>query len=458
MPHSSNDPSTAGASATPAPRTVHDWTCPFCPLLCDDLTVEVGADGTLASAGACPRLAEALATFGPGDAQAGASVDGQPATLDAALDRAAQMLGTARRPLVGGLATDVAGTRALYALAAACGATLDHLHGASLSAATRVMQDRGAFFTTLSEVRSRADLVIVFGCRPSDRYPRFYARALGGNDALARECVFLCCEQDPEAAQAVPEAATQTLLPDADPFDVIAVWSALAEGRLPQTLQTLGGGAHAMADTLAELAARVAAAQYAVLVYEPAALPGTQPALLIEGLQRIVKTINRTTRAGALALGGDDGAATANQVVTWLSGLPLPLVVPCVARTAGTGQPEHDAHRYRSARLLAQGDADALVWIATFGPLALPDTLPAGMPAIVIGHPSLGAAASARGSGTVFIPAASPAIDTDGHLFRLDGSVVAPLTAARGAPLASVAAVAARLTERLTPSRGNAQS
>ena len=53
---------------------------------------------------------------------------------------------------------------------------------------------------------------------------------------------------------------------------------------------------------------RVAAARYTVFVYEPAALPQPHAALLIEALNRIVKTLNRTTRAGGLALGGDDGA------------------------------------------------------------------------------------------------------------------------------------------------------
>ncbi len=39
------------------------------------------------------------------------------------------------------------------------------------------MQDRGIFFTTLSEVRSRADLIVVFACEPALRYPRFFERA-----------------------------------------------------------------------------------------------------------------------------------------------------------------------------------------------------------------------------------------------------------------------------------------
>lgn len=459
------------------PSTVRDWTCPFCPLLCDDLTLTVEADGKLSAAGGCTRLAHALGTYGASDAQCPASIDGAPADFDAALAHAARTLGAARRPLIGGLATDVAGARALYALAAACGATLDHLHGHTMSAVTRVMQDRGAFFTTLSEIRTRADLIVFVGCRPSERYPRFYTRALG-NAGFTRELVFLGCDVDP-AAQSLPQVLTENLLPQLDLFDTVALWSALADGRRPTALSTLptatapttppadstlpttpalpsqpttptmraeGGAA---VDVLASLAARVAAARYAVIVYEPAALPPGQPALLIEGLHRIVKAVNRATRAACLALGGDDGALTVNQAVTWLSGLPLPLRVPSLASGEDTALPEHDAHLYRTARLCAEGGVDTLVWVASLGATRWPDALAADVPAIVIGHPALAAQAAARGAPTVFLPAASPGIDTNGHLFRLDGTVVAPLSPARQSPLVSVAAIATRLATQL---------
>ena len=318
------------------------------------------------------------------------------------------------------------------------------------------MQDRGAFFTTLSEIRSRADLVIFFRCRPSERYPRFYERVLG-EAAFARELVFVGCEAD-TAAKGLPKVLTETMLPHLDAFDLVALWSALAEGRPAAALNVLRDEGRAAVDVLAALVARIAAARYTVLVYEPAALPGTQPALLIEGLQRIVKAVNRTTRAGALALAGDDGALTVNQAVTWLSGLPLPLRVPGIAsardRSAVQGELEHDAHRLQTDRLLAEGGADTLVWISTFAPTRWPDTLPAAVPTIVIGHPTLAEAAAARGASTVFIPAATPAIDAPGHLFRLDGSVVAPLTAARRFALPPVAAIAAGIAVHLARSAG----
>jgi formylmethanofuran dehydrogenase subunit B len=456
-PHASapEAPGASGASCVPdASAITRDWTCPFCPLLCDDLVVDAHGDGSLSVPDTeCPRLSQALAQYGPAhDTQVRVIVDGDAADLDTALTRAAQMLGNARRPLFGGLATDVAGARALYPLAAGCGAILDHLHGDALTPATLALQDRGSFFTTLSEVRSRADLLVFFGCQPSRRYPRFFTRTMLST-ALERELVFVGCEMDPAAA-GVANVRTQTLLPAADPYDLLALWSALAEGRTPDVLHNGSNGVDASTvATLASLHARIAAARYTVLVYEPAALPGPHAALLIEALNRIVKAANRTTRAACLALGGDAGGLTVNQTMTWLSGMPLRTRVATPERLAGSAPLDHDPYRYRTDRLLADGEVDALLWVASFEPQAWPASLDPALALIVLGHPALADAAQARGANTVFIPVATPGIDSGGHLFRVDGSVVMPLAAARGAALEPVASIAAGLNERLREPR-----
>ncbi|MGF6374005.1 formylmethanofuran dehydrogenase subunit B [Paraburkholderia sp. RAU6.4a] len=443
------DPSTPSPSATRAAALTRDWICPFCPLLCDDLAAAAHDDGTLDVPDTeCPRLAHALAQYGATDAQCACTVDGNEVDKDAALASAAQLLANARRPLFGGLATDVAGTRALYPLAAACGAILDHLHGDALTPATLALQDRGSFFTTLSEVRARADLLVFFGCQPSRRYPRFFTRALAGTE-LARELVFVGCEADPAAA-GFAQTRIDTLLPDTDPYDTLALWSALAEGRDAAALSHGDGSAANVATALASLHARIAGARYTVVVYEPAALPAPHAALLIEALNRIVKAVNRTTRAACLALGGDDGALTVNQTVTWLSGLPLRTRVSMPAHAAGTAALDHDPYRYRTARLLAEREVDALLWISGFAPHAWPASLDPALALIVLGHPALADAARARGANTVFVPVATPGVDSGGHLFRVDGTVVMPLTAARGAALESVASIAAKLSGRLS--------
>ncbi|MEC5404547.1 formylmethanofuran dehydrogenase [Paraburkholderia sp. MPAMCS5] len=464
MHPSPTDPSTSspsGASNVPAASAAsatRHWVCPFCPLLCDDLAVESHDDATLSVHDtACPRLAQALACYGAADAQCRASVDGHDVDLDAALARAARILSSARRPLFGALATDVGGARALYTLAASCGAILDHVHGDALSAATHALQDRGSFFTTLSEVRARADLLLFFGCQPSRRYPRFFARTIEGT-STPRELMFIGCAPDP-AANVLANVRVDSILPDADPFDTLALWSAISDGRAPNALTDDAPHTTAALRTLEALQQRIASARYTVLVYEPASLPGPHAALLIEALNRIVKASNLAARAGCLALGGDDGALTVNQTVTWLSGLPLRTRVSTPARLAGTAPLDHDPYRYRTERLFAGREIDALLWVASFAPPMWPRALPDDLPAIVLGHPALAQAARERGEGTVFIPVATPGVDSGGHLFRVDGCVVMPLTAARGSALSStpsstlagVAAIAAQLAARVQP-------
>ena len=449
---SPTDPSTtspSGAAPSAAASITRDWTCPFCPLLCDDLAIESRDDATLAAQNTdCPRLLEALTHYGAADAQCSASIDGNAVDLDAALTRAAHILSSAPRPLFGALATDVAGARALYTLAAGCGAILDHRHGDAMSAATLALQDRGSFFTTLSEVRSRADLLLFFGCQPSRRYPRFFTRTIEGT-TTPRELVFIGCEADPAASgPGSGHVRVESILPDADPFDTLALWSTISDRRPPTSLHQDVADAQDAQRTLAALQAlqaRIDAARYTVLVYEPASLPGPHAALLIEALNRIVKASNLKSRAGGLALGGDDGALTVNQTVTWLSGLPLRTRVSTPARIAGTAPLDYDPYRYRTERLLANREVDALLWVASFAPPAWPEALPDDVPLIVLGHPALAQRAAARGKDTVFIPVATPAVDSGGHLFRVDSSVVMPLTAARRAGLPSVGTIAAKL-------------
>jgi formylmethanofuran dehydrogenase subunit B len=447
MPFSPAPTSNTGTQAASSPATagVRDWTCPFCPLLCDDITTIAHNDGALDAPDVdCPRLTHALTWFAGNPASAPA-VDDMDTDLDSALNRAIEILRSTKRPLFGGLATDVAGVRALYPLAADCGAILDHLHGDSMAASNAALQDRGAFLTTLSEVRARADLVIVFGSTPSANYPRFYERVLGGTDR-PRELIFLGCNVD-AAAEKVDNSSARCILKDADPFDLLATWSALMDGRSAASFIDTN-----MAAELAPLLARLSAASYTAVLYEPAALPKPHAALLIEALNWIVKAVNRTTRAGALALGGDDGALTVNQAVTWLSGLPLRTRVSTPTRLAGEPALDHDATRYATSRLLETHEIDALLWVSSYQPEPLPQALSDNIPVIVLGHPALRNLIGKRSASTVFIPVATPGIDKGGHLFRIDGSVVASLTATRASGLPTVAFIAERLHDALNQS------
>jgi formylmethanofuran dehydrogenase subunit B len=304
------------------------------------------------------------------------------------------------------------------ALACTTGAICDPAGGPALMHGLRALQDRGGFSTTLAEVRTRADLIVCMTGDPTPRYPEFFRR---------------CGVGEPEGAR------TEILPLHGDLFDTVALLAALVAGRLAAD----DGRVPA---ELAALAERLRAARYAVLVYETGPLPA-QGALIIEGIQRIVATLNRGTRAASLALGGDDGAATVNQVFAWLSGLPL-------RSRAGPMGLAHEPLCFDARRLLANGAVDLLLWVSSFGPQPAPPV--PDLPCIVLGHPrmQLRQEAQAPSRGQVFIPVSTPGIGSGGHLFRTDGSVLLPLRRLYDDGLPSVAEVVGRLTQAVRASSG----
>lgn len=398
------------------------WTCPFCPLLCDGFAVAVQAGGALALQGSdCPRATQALQRFAAPPHTA--SIDGVPATLEAALDAAAARLARSRQPLFAGLGTDIDGARALYPLACALGAITDAAGSDALLHTLRALQDRGQFTTTLAEVRNRADLIVCVGGSPHEALPEVWRR-LGIGEALVaqREIAFLGAPAD-AALAGVPGLTTTSLGAGDDLFDSVALLAAAVAQRRAE-----------LPPAIAALAERLRAARYAVLAFETARLPA-QGALLVETLNQIVTTLNRTTRAGLLPFGGADGSASVNQVHAWLSGLPL-------RSRAGPLGLEHEPLRWGAETLLASGDVDALLWVASYG--TEPPRPETSVPTVVLGGP--GVAAPAHG---VFIRVATPGIGVAGHLFRTDGVVALPLEALRDDGLPAVAEVARQLTHRV---------
>jgi len=415
------------------------WTCPFCPLACDHLGVEVGAGADAAAlvlrGGDCDRARRAVARFGAVPSDATSQVDGHACDLATAVAAAARLLAASRQPLFGGLGTDVAGARALYPLACSVGAICDADTGEALMRGLRALQDRGQFTATLAEVRTRADLIVFVGGVPTDLAPLIGLRCgIGDPQVPARTVIVL----GPAAGDAETLAAWSgqggvrvEILPlHGDLFDTLALLCAgVAELTLP-----------AAPEALRALALRLRAARYAVLVGTLARLP-LHGELLVEAVHRLIDGLNRSTRAAALWIGGGNGAATVNQTFTWLSGLPL--------RTrAGPAGLEHEPLTFGTARLLADDAVDALLWVSSFD--AETQAPPNRLPMVVLGHPALAAAAGRRsGLPTVFIPVATPGIGSPGHLFRTDGTVLMPLSAVYRDRLPTVADVAGLILSAL---------
>jgi formylmethanofuran dehydrogenase subunit B len=301
----------------------------------------------------------------------------------------------------------------------------------------RTMQDSGWVTATLAEVRNRADLVLFVGTDTAAITPRFVERCLAPTATLfgsiRRELVYLGDGLEP----ALGLDAGITTLPCAAAdlaSALLALRALLARGKVRG--ETVGALPLA---ALADLAAKLAAARYPIVVWAAGEFPGGSPDLLVGTLAGLIKELNARQRCAGLPLAGPDNIIGANQVCAWQTGVPL--------RTSfATGAPDHDPLRWDGATLLAGDAIDALFWLASLRDIPVPET---AVPTVALFRPDSTPARPVE----VAIPVGTPGLDHAGSLYRTDSVVSMPVRALRDTGLPAAAEVLRRIAGALAPSR-----
>lgn len=404
-------------------------TCPFCGLLCDDLGVSRDQERLKVRNTSCVK---AIAGFERPLPSTKPSIQGKDVELAEAITAAASFIRKARLPLFGGLATDVDGMRAVMALAERTGGIVDHALSEAQYRNFKVLQTTGWITTTLTETRNRADLILVVGSDVHKMHPRFFERIVCAPQSMfdttpKRAVVFLGKGLDTSAAVGPRIGEVITLpCPIEQVGEVLSALRAKLRGSPVQPVEIAG----VKPADIEALADRCRKASYGVMVWAPPSLDFANADLTVQLISDLVKDLNQTGRFAGLSLGGNEGAVTAGAVCAWQSGYPLRV-------SYASGRPDYDAFRYSISRMLAGGEGDLLVWIASFTPdLAAPATR---LPTVVLSTPGLPLAEPPA----VFIPVGTPGMDHAGRLIRCDNVVSLPLRNLQRSPLPRVADVLA---------------
>ena len=412
-------------------------TCPFCGLACDDLQVEVVDGSVRPTSNACMASRESYRRLDP--VESSPRIAGSAVGFADAVAHAASILKRSRLPLFGGFATDLSGARRVVQLADRCGGVIDHMNSPAKFRNLLAVQDAGWITTTLAEVRNRADLIVMLGTDGVSRFPRFFERvvwapeSMFGLDTGARQIVFVGDGLDARAGM-----APSGRMPEIVPCRVeqigegLGAMRAMLGGQSIQAPQIAGVATAQWASLLDKLRG----ASYAVIVWAAPDLAFPHAELAVQTLSGLVKELNKTTRVSGLPLGGSDGDFTANGVLTWQTGFPI--------RTSfATGVPLYDPHLHSGERLIASGEADALVWISAFSTQRTPPAL--AVPTVVLAPPAMQFGREPE----VFIPVGTPGVDHAGHFTRTDKVVSMPLRKLRDAGVPSVEHVAAAIEAAL---------
>lgn len=387
--------------------------CPACGLLCDDISADAIARQQFSCGKAAKFYARKTADTQP-------QINGKSVSLAEAVSAAAGLLQQAKSPLIAGSSTDVHGARALVSLANQNGAAMTHLNADSTLRNMKVLQHRGWQTTTLTEVRNRADVILMIGTDVVTHNARFFERVVWVDEAMftepaARHIIYLGGDTLKTQAGTSPDGRAPQVIacPSEHLPEVVSALRALVMTK-PVTGETVAGVA---VSTLQTLADTLKAAKYATLVWVSKDLHYAHAELTIENITETVVALNQKTRAMGLSLGGSDGDTSVNYAHTWLNGVII------------------DAPNWQ--------DHDAVVWVNSFSPEAMPPA-DAG-PVILLGAPD----SSFSSPPAVFIPVATPGLDTGGQQFRVDGSVTLPLTAAKPSAVPTLSQVVALIEKAI---------
>jgi len=402
---------------------------PFCGIGTDDLTVQIDGLTVKVSANGCTVNTPA---FEQTITDTSACVDGKKVSLDVAVAQAAELLRGSNQPVIGGCATDVNGMRGVMALADKSGAVVDNINFTAARRNFLALQDTGWMNTTLAEIKNRCDLLLIVGVDLEGFAPRFFERYLWNKESMflddtsQRNVVYLGkapsgdVSTSPAGVKAKVLECAETDLPE-----VMAVLRALVKSKKIVAESVCG-------ITLSDLqivADQLKAAKYSVVTWAAGALDYDQAELTVQMLSEMVKDINTmNTRCSGFPLGGKEGDQTANQVCGWTS------AYPARARFS-SGFPEYDPFLYDSNAMLANGEADVLVWVQAFNSASVPPITE--LPTIVVARSGMTFAKQPA----VFIPVGTPGIDHAGHAYRLDNVVAIRLKKLRDSGLPSTADV-----------------
>ena len=399
-------------------------TCPFCSLLCDDLTVREQKQHLSVSANACRLARQGFSAPQPASQ---ASIKGVSATTGQAVRAAAKLLQKSRKPLIGGLGTDVNGIRAALQLAEKTDAALLHSQESQSRHNLKTLQARGGITATLAEVKNRADVVIFIGNNVCGNYPRFIERFINTPHSLFagqhRKLAYLgrpgraeltgCDGHEPVVVPGQGDEIAENL----------ALLRARLAGRQLLDFRSIPAAKYRKLNQVADM---IRDAQYGVLVWSPAAVPQDQADLVISSAQDLLRDLNARQRFAGLSLGGSNGGASWQSVATWQTGFPA-------AVDFNSGCPSGDG--------IHTADVDSLLWISGFTEAAPPAL---EVPTVILSPYRAGA-----NDADVYIPTGVPGIDHAGNLFRTDGVISLPLRKLRDCGVRSAAQVIRRIVEEI---------
>lgn len=389
---------------------VKDVTCPFCGVVCDDLEVHV-EDGKIKDVkNACVLGKDTYMHHLEGWATP--RIDGKPATLDACIDRAAEILAKAKYPLIYGLdSTELFAQRKALELADLIGANIDHTSSVCHAPSLQAVQTVGIPSCTVGEVKNRAELVIFWGCNPAEAHPRHptrYSVSVRGlftpEGKKSRTVIHVDVRKTPTTRMA--DAFIQ-IKPHSD-YEIFSALRAMLKGH-GLDVKEVGGVPIEEWQALLE---KMKTSKFGILYWGMGLTMTKGKYLNVVALLLLVQELNRFTKFLCAPMRGHGNVVGMAQVLTWQTGFPF-------AVNLSRGYPRFNPGEFSVVDLAAQGEVDAALIIGAdaIGNFPVKAALHLkSIPMIAIDPKE----SETTKVATVVIPTAQAGVAADGVSYRMD--------------------------------------
>ena len=349
----------ASETATPELKIVEDATCTFCGCVCDDMTLTVENNRITKAKNACV-LGKAWFLNHHVEDRPEATIEGQPATYAAAIERAADILLNATYPMTYGLSdTTCEAQRVAVAISDWIGACVDTTTSVCHGPSGIAFQSVGEITCTLGEIKNRADFIIFWGGNPAESHPRHFTKYSlmpkgqfvpnGRKDRTAE----LSDVRKTKSAKAADNCLQ--LKPRSD-FELCWAMRALAKGiDVDPSVEEKTG---IELDRLKDVVERMKQAKFGVILFGMGLTMTRGKHVNSEAVLALARDMNQHTRWTAKPMRGHGNVTGADNVVTWSTGYPFGV-------NLGRGYPRFNPGEFTSSDLLARGEADAALIIAS---------------------------------------------------------------------------------------------
>ncbi|MHA1704211.1 MAG: formylmethanofuran dehydrogenase subunit B [Promethearchaeota archaeon] len=397
--------------------THYDVLCPFCGTLCDDLEVDIADNKVVEVRNSCQIGTKKFFSSNPSDhrynkPQIKENGSFRDATWDEALDKAANILIQAKRPLFYGFSSTECeaqgkGVELAEYLRAILDNTASVCHGPSLLA----IQDVGAPLSTLGVYKNRADLVIFWGSNPVHAHPRHlsrysefvrgYFRQDGRND---RYIVVV----DPRNTHTAQIADLYIKINPNEDYELLNAIRAVLRGVELDAKEVSG----VPMENIKELVDILKKCKFGVIFFGMGLTQSLSHHRNIDGAICLVRELNDHTKFLLTPMRGHYNVAGANQVFTWNTGYAYSI-------DFSRNYPRYNPGEFSSVDLLMKDEVDATLIVAS-DPAS---NFPAGAVRNMFKHPIIAIEPHHTPTSVyadVILPPAFAGIEVEGTAYRMD--------------------------------------